>query len=368
MGLKANTGTVINFNSKAFQRGKLDETRLRDTSGIAGVPNRIVVTKDPEHLFKTVGEFSRQGINIIFDYSGDGGAHLLYDAILKQYHHDNLPIVVILGGGTINMHRGGLGYKGSPYKIQQQAISEIINAHRDGRPIETIDKKILQVEADNEVMHGGIFGFGALSNILDEYYRDPNITDEYCKDPNYGPAKFFKVLGKGYVGLILDTCDNPIASRLHDLLPDDAKSYYKVLLKNAEGEVTIDGEKQSYNNHRLCLISSMNMSMDMGARIGSKHIGLSFQPFFMVDDDDPKTFHLRSGELPEDWFYSLEAASMLRKKRVVRDNLYDGVAEEFILRVQKPTIYTIDAEMYAIENYVKVTAPNTLRFMDLGKS
>jgi hypothetical protein len=121
---------------------------------------------------------------------GDGSQSLNSTQIVKVWG-DNLPLISLLGGGTMNTGKGNLGIKGKdPLKnLENLCMGVLSNLKPQTTPL-----RLLKVKHDNEIKYGCLFGMGLAVSFLEVYYNracipkpndDARVNDKKS-NPIYG--------------------------------------------------------------------------------------------------------------------------------------------------------------------------------------
>src|SRR5262249_23225984 len=119
-------------------------------------------TKSLDDLYRVCEEFKKERIEILGISGGDGTMHHTLTAMIQTYADQEMPLVAILRGGTMNTIANSLGIKGETPKL----LFELVDKHHRKIPLDTVDKEMLQV-GDK---YGFIFGNGIIYNFMHEYY------------------------------------------------------------------------------------------------------------------------------------------------------------------------------------------------------
>lgn len=131
-----------------------------------GVEVRDCETQDLEHLDRTVDEMVRDQPKMIIVIGGDGTIQKTMSSIIKKYvaaGHD-IPMVMIMGAGTVNAVRGALELLGpDPEKGRDKVFEKI----RRGNKLDEIHRHILKINGE----YGFISGVGLPVRFLERYYQ-----------------------------------------------------------------------------------------------------------------------------------------------------------------------------------------------------
>jgi diacylglycerol kinase (ATP) len=160
-----------------------------------------------DELRDLLESFRRNDVQTIAVSGGDGTLHLVISECIPVFGAENLPTFAILRGGTMNTVANGIrsprGEQGKLLERLRAGLGAGTNADAKkprwgAGPIRTVRKRTLAIYTDTtdasgrrteHVEHGFLFGTGAISGFLAEYYRAP--------DPN--PWVAARVLTRGAV-------------------------------------------------------------------------------------------------------------------------------------------------------------------------
>lgn len=154
-------GIITNPHSKLNKRNPGRSALL---GYILGEKGRLEVTNNLEDLERVAAEFKSKEISILAINGGDGTICRTLTAFIKVYAGVSLPKVALLRGGTINVLANNLGIKGSPEQILYRLVEVYSNVDKD---FLTQTLTTLEVEGS----YGFLFGNGAASSFLKEYYK-----------------------------------------------------------------------------------------------------------------------------------------------------------------------------------------------------
>lgn len=154
-------GIITNPHSKMNRR---QPHRRKLLGYIVGEKGRLEVTNSLDDLSRVAKEFRRRSIEILAIHGGDGTINRTITAFINEYGDAPLPKVALLKGGTMNVLANNLGMRGSPEKI----LFRLVDAHSSDAVINTKSLRSMRVENN----YGFLFGNGAISAFLDEFYRN----------------------------------------------------------------------------------------------------------------------------------------------------------------------------------------------------
>lgn len=154
-------GIITNPHSKLNKRNPQRSALL---GYILGEKGRLEVTNNLEDLARVAAEFKSKGIGILAINGGDGTICRTLTAFINVYKNDPLPKVALLKGGTINVLANNLKISGTPEQILYRMVEVYSNVEKD---FETQILTSIEVEGT----YGFLFGNGAASSFLKEYYK-----------------------------------------------------------------------------------------------------------------------------------------------------------------------------------------------------
>lgn len=154
-------GIITNPHSKLNKRNPQRSALL---GYILGEKGRLEVTNNIEDLERVAAEFKSKGIGILAINGGDGTICRTLTAFIKVYKDSPLPKVALLKGGTINVLANNLKISGTPEQILYRMVEIYSNVDKD---FETQVLTSIEVEGT----YGFLFGNGAASSFLKEYYK-----------------------------------------------------------------------------------------------------------------------------------------------------------------------------------------------------
>ena len=107
--------------------------------------------------------------------SGDGGTHVFLSVLFSMYEAGDprIPPLVVLPGGTINVHASAVGHRGILLSRPKEIMDQVVGLRylADGN-LETLTSNLLSVD-DGEVRRVGCtVANGAVSRYFEEYIQD----------------------------------------------------------------------------------------------------------------------------------------------------------------------------------------------------
>ena len=146
---------------------------------ILGNQGQFEVTNTVADLSRVCHEFENRGIDLIGIVGGDGTISLTLSAIYEAYRKRELPRILLLRGGTVNVAATNLGIYGKPKDV----MADFVEKYHSGAPVDEMPLDTLMVNG----RLGFLFANGMASNFLHEFYKN--------KSNAFGAGVFFaKVL------------------------------------------------------------------------------------------------------------------------------------------------------------------------------
>lgn len=117
--------------------------------------------RTPEEVADALGEFARQGINVVAVNGGDGTVQAVLSALLQRNAFEALPLVAPLCAGTSNMTAADVGVRGTPTKALARLLAWI---QKGGDETAIVTRPILRLQIAPEAapLFGMFFGTGLI--------------------------------------------------------------------------------------------------------------------------------------------------------------------------------------------------------------
>jgi diacylglycerol kinase family enzyme len=126
----------------------------------------VVEAETPEDLLAAAGRFRQAGVDLVAVNGGDGTSHRVLDALVGAFGGEPLPTVALLRGGAMNIVASAHGIRGAPLRL----LARLLAHRREGRPLRTVERDLLRVEADGSpALHGFLLGTGCVVAFLEAY-------------------------------------------------------------------------------------------------------------------------------------------------------------------------------------------------------
>ena len=205
----AGIGIITNPNSKLNIK---KPTRGLLLGYIVGQFGNLEITNSVDDLGRVAQLFKQQSIEILAINGGDGTISRTLTAFIRAYGAKDLPKVLVLRGGTINMLADNLGIRGTPEEI----LVRMLECQSGLRPKEIRSLATLSVGGQA----GFLFGNGLIARYLEEFYRQKSgpagaimlILKIYFKWI-FTPAKYRALVREESYRVAFDGQDSPTASK-----------------------------------------------------------------------------------------------------------------------------------------------------------
>ena len=154
-------GIITNPNSKL---NKKKPTRGRLLGYIVGQFGSLEITNSVDDIGRVATLFKEQGIEILAINGGDGTISRTLTAFIRAYGTQELPKILVLRGGTINMLADNLGIRGTPEEI----LVRMLECQSGLRSKEICNLATLSVAGQT----GFLFGNGLIARYLETFYKN----------------------------------------------------------------------------------------------------------------------------------------------------------------------------------------------------
>lgn len=149
-----------------------------------GNKGQFEVTNSLEELASVCAGFQARGVDLVGIIGGDGTISLTLSALLKAYGVNNLPRIMLLRGGTVNVVAANLGIFGKPKDV----VADFLDTFHSGKTLHEMCLHTLLVNGQL----GFLFGNGIAARFLSEFYEN--------KSTSLGAALFLaRVMADGLV-------------------------------------------------------------------------------------------------------------------------------------------------------------------------
>jgi diacylglycerol kinase (ATP) len=294
---------IVNPRSRANRRNPRIAAEFQ---AIVGDRGRVLAPKTIEELDEMAAEIRRSPPAVIAVHGGDGTLHKTVTALGRAFGSDPLPPIAILCGGTMNVVATSLRIRERPSVF----LTSIVDADRDGPPLETIRRRCLRI--GDEL--GFLFGSGLPANFLAEYYAPSG----------YGPGRAILLLARAFFSALWH---GPFIQRL---------------FKRFEGSVRVDG-------------AMLEQSAFVGLMAGTvREVGLGFKLVHRADDDPDRfgVLAMHSAVLS----LALDVLAVQNGKGIAPQRAFSAVASQMDIHSKNGTMsYTIDGDLYRTHQPVAIS-------------
>lgn len=154
-------GIILNPNSKLNRQNPKRVNLLRHISKDKCI---LKITKSVEDITPALTELKSNNISILAIDGGDGSISCTLSALIHLYKGKDIPKILVLKGGTMNVLSSEIGNKGD-FSTIIPLLLEYIDKNRD---IRTISRKTLKIED----RYGFIYADGTSAQYLKKFYEN----------------------------------------------------------------------------------------------------------------------------------------------------------------------------------------------------
>jgi diacylglycerol kinase (ATP) len=307
-------GLITNPRSRAYKR---DPSVPRKLGYLIGSHGTAEATRSLDDLYRVCEEFKKERIEILGISGGDGTMHHTLTAMIRTYGEQELPLVAMLRGGTMNTIANSLGIRGQTPKL----LFELVDKHRRQQPFDVFEKEVLQVDDK----YGFIFGNGIVYNFMHEYYATGSPS----------PATAAKLISRAAASAMVG---GPQAQRIY---------------RRFRAHVVADGDVWACDDFITVAAACVSQ------------IGLGFTPFYRCDEQ-PHKFAVLGIHTTALGFVT-ELPRIFSGKPMRRDKVIDTVASEvrFTPLGNENLEYMIDGDLYDRAGELVLKVGPRLRFIRL---
>ena len=303
-------GVILNPYSRSNRKNPY---RAEELGFIVGDKGSCHATHDINDVKKLAKEFKERGIEVIGISGGDGTYQKTLTTLIQVYGHDPLPMIALLGGGTMNNVVGCLGVRGTPETI----LSRLIYKYHQDAAFKLADLPLLKV---NE-QHGFLFGDGLLYRFLCDFNKVK------------GPTKWtaFKMLFQALCHAVLHSQRG------------------LELCEPVEAEVFLDGKAWPFKNYTTIFAGTV------------KTLGLGFHALYRASKE-PGRFQICAFSLPPRhvvWSFPI----LFMGRRVPSENWLDDLASQVRICYKEPQGFMLDGELYPAVQEVHLSLGPTLKII-----
>ena len=308
----AGIGVVVNPYARSNQR---DPRRIERLAKLVGDDGIVEQTNGIDVLGDVARRFRERDVDLLAICGGDGTIFRTLTAFRHAWGERELPLVVPLRGGTINVIASSIGsMRGGPERV----LAHVLHDYRHGGTHDVVERELLTVDGEQ---HGFLFGLGLIVNFLRVYYTSPNPT----------PLRAAGLLAKFAGSAVLGT------------------SLIRGATQPVVADVECDGERLPFRIFRLMLAMTI------------EHLPLGFRPGYLATRKHGH-FHLLGGPIPATRV--VRNLARFRKGIPVYDpELYDNLARVVRIEFERPTHYMIDADILGPVESLTLTAGPRVRLV-----
>jgi len=293
VGIILNPSAKINSKRTAAVESKL--------GGIFGGRALLRTTKNQLEIAGVMDEFHGQGVKLLLISGGDGTICSVISTYLSLFGEEDLPVILPLMGGTINMIGSDAGLRESQFAICRKLNDKLVR----GAPVGVIERGLIRVQDSKraEPYYGFSWIDGFLYRFLIDYYKQ---------------------------GAGIQVASMMTIKTILTLLSNGKRGPFE----NIDSTVYTDGEKLPHDGHVLMIASSLKkfvFGFDIFAEAAVP--GESFNMVYVRESYIRKERH----KLPLGLYMSLKSDKQGNfVNRAVRS-----------LRVERNSGYIIDGEIFS---------------------
>lgn len=286
-------GVILNPYSRSNRR---NPDRAQELGFIVGDKGSCHATHDIADVKKLSLEFKERKVEIIGLSGGDGTYQKTLTILSQVYGATPLPIIALLGGGTMNNVVNHLGIPGTPETI----LSRIIYKYHQDISFKLADLPLLKV---NE-RYGFLFGNGLLYRFLSDFSKVEGPTQ----------WRALRMLFEAMIQALFNSKRG------------------LELCERFDAQVLVDGKPWPFKNYTTIFAGTV------------KTLGLGFHALYRTGKE-PGRFQACAFSLPPRsivWSFPI----LLMGKKVPSENWCDSMASHIVIHYQEPQGYMLDGELY----------------------
>ncbi len=160
-------GIILNPSAKI--NSKRAAAVIRKLGDIFGARAILRTTKNKLEIAGVMNEFRAEGVKLLLISGGDGTICSVVSAYLNLFGEDELPVILPLMSGTINMIGSDAGLRESQFTICRK-VNDIL---RRGAPVSVIERGLIRIMDSrlDEPYYGFSWIDGFLYRFLIDYYK-----------------------------------------------------------------------------------------------------------------------------------------------------------------------------------------------------
>ena len=304
-------GVINNPHSGKNKRNPRLAKRLAYILGEQGhmfEPDRI------EALEEVARRFREHEIEVLCVNGGDGTVHRVLSAFAHVYDGEQLPMVALLRGGTMNTMARNIGLSGRPVDI----LGRVVAQYYTGEPFSLVERNLLVVDGRQL---GFLFGNGLISTFLEAYYEGGDAS------PWKAVKVFARTVGSALVG----------------------GKFIRRLLRPVRVRVTADHEAWSPVEYTSVAAGTM------------ADIGIGFRPFYAAPNH-PDHIHALGFACS-----AMDIVKVLPRVRLALPTkspcIIDQVCRKLVLESDDPIPYMIDGDFHIGGHTLTVEAGPRVRLI-----
>jgi hypothetical protein len=131
---------------------------------VLGNKGQFQITNNLSDLSSVCNEFRERSIDVVGILGGDGTISLTLSALVQSYKGKELPKILLLRGGTVNVLSQNLGIFGKPKHI----LDDFLSAYHGSKSLH--ETRIHSLDVNGRL--GFLFANGTASQFLKEFYKN----------------------------------------------------------------------------------------------------------------------------------------------------------------------------------------------------
>ena len=298
----------IIFNPYARKNYK-DPTIFEKMKYIVGDKGIVEMSQHLDEIVPIARRFKKENVDVIGISGGDGTMMNTISRMLKVY--EELPPILILRGGTMNMLGDSIGIKTN----QLDTLRRFMSSDPDKLEYETRDT----IRVDQYV--GFIFGIGLVPNFLSAYYEGPRT----------GAVKAVEIIIKGISSGFI------------------GGEFARKLLQPIEAEVKVDEIRVPFTTISAILAQTI------------ENLSLGFKPMYRALEKSG-TFHVYVAGLKLTQIV-FKIPHLFLGKPIKHPLVYDSLARKLEIISRKPFKYTLDGDLFESEGHLIAEAGPSIKFV-----
>lgn len=282
--------------------------------GLLGKYGVIFDTHSLDELNSAIDEILRMNVRILCINGGDGSLQKAVTRLLnKAEHKRELPYLVPMRGGTMNMVCKNVGIYGNPYTVLERLVERYKRFRTGYDGLEFREFRVIRVRSN--IMEGQEYTFCFANGIAFK------IIKSYYSGNNPSPQKAVTLVTSVIGGFILGR--------------KDANYYFE----HIPARLTIDGNDYPYDRILLGVASSY------------PKLVLWFSPFFESTKIKERSGFNLLVTSADNWEI-IKNVRLLSRGQIVIEKTYNDVAEH--VKMEFAGGFTLDGEVYESDKPIQV--------------